>query len=44
MLTEEEFYKESIDANLYYLRTLRDFCINVELSFYVNTHYKAIAE
>ena len=44
MLTEEEFYKESIDANLYYLRTLRDFCINVELSFYGNTPYKARAE
>ena len=44
MLTEEEFYKESIDANLYYLRTLRDFCINIELSFYGNNPYKARAE
>ena len=40
MLTEEEFYKESIDANLYYLRTLRDFCINIELSFYGDNPYK----
>mgnify|MGYP005768497135 FL=1 len=44
MLTEEEFYKESIDANLYYLRTMRDFCINIELSFYGNNPYKARAE
>ena len=43
MLTEEEFYKESIDANLYYLRTLRDFCINIELSFYGDNHYKGRA-
>ena len=44
MLTEEEFYKESIDTNLYYLRTMRDFCINIELSFYGNNPYKARAE
>ena len=44
MLTEEEFYKESIDANLYYLRTLRDFCINIELSFYGDNPYKRRAE
>ena len=43
MLTEEEFYKESIDANLYYLRTLRDFCINIELSFYGDNLYKGRA-
>ena len=44
MLTEEEFYKESIDTNLYYLRTLRDFCINIELSFYGDNPYKRRAE
>ena len=44
MLTEEEFYKESIDANLYYLRTLRDFCINIALSFYGNNPYKERSE
>ena len=44
MLTEEEFYKESIDVNLYYLRTLRDFCINIELSFYGDNPYKKKAE
>ena len=43
MLTDEEFYKESIDANLYYLRTLRDFCINIELSFYGDNPYKGRA-
>ena len=43
MLTEEEFYEESIDANLYYLRTLRDFCINIELSFYGDNPYKGRA-
>ena len=43
MLTEEEFYKESIDTNLYYLRTLRDFCINIELSFYGDNLYKGRA-
>ncbi len=40
MLTEEEFLKESLNNNLYYLRTLRDFCINIELSFYDNNEYK----
>ena len=44
MLTEEEFYKESIDTNLYYLRTLRDFCINIALSFYGNNPYKERSE
>ena len=43
MLTEEEFYKQSIDTNLYYLRTLRDFCINIELSFYGDNPYKGRA-
>ena len=40
MLTEEEFYEESLNTNLYYLRTMRDFCINIELSFYGNNSYK----
>ncbi len=40
MLTEEELYEESLNANLYYLRTLRDFCINIELSFYGDNPYK----
>ena len=44
MLTEEEFYKESIDTNLYYLRALRDFCINIALSFYGNNPYKERSE
>lgn len=33
MLNDEEFVQESIDTNLYYLKSLRDFCLNVELSF-----------
>ena len=44
MLTEEEFYEESLNTNLYYLRTMRDFCINIELSFYGNNSYKERAE
>lgn len=40
MLTEEQFYEESLNANLYYLRILRDFCINIQLSFYNNNEYK----
>ena len=43
MLTEEEFYKESIDSNIYYIRTLRDFFINIELSFYGDNPYKGRA-
>ena len=44
MLNDVDYVQESIAINLYYLRTLRDFCINVELSFYGNTPYKARAE
>ena len=44
MLTEEEFYEETLNTNLYYLRTMRDFCINIELSFYGNNPYKERAE
>ncbi len=40
MLNEEEFYKESLNTNLYYLRALRDFCINIQLSFYNDNEYK----
>ena len=43
MLNEQEFYEQSLNANLYYLRTLRDFCINIQLSFYENNDYKARA-
>ena len=36
MLNEKEFYKESLRDHLYYLRTIRQFCITIELSFYKN--------
>lgn len=44
MLNDEEFYSESLNTNLYYLRTLRDFCINIKLSFYEDNEYKKRAE
>ena len=36
MLNEREFYIESLRDHLYYLRTIREFCITIELSFYKN--------
>ena len=36
MLTNEEFYVQSLRDHLYYLRTIREFCITIELSFYKN--------
>ena len=36
MLNEKEFYIESLRDHLYYLRTIREFCITIELSFYKN--------
>lgn len=36
MLNNEEYVQQSIDTNLYYLKSLRDFCLNVELSFTEN--------
>lgn len=36
MLTENEFYIQSLRDHLYYLRAIRQFCITVELSFYKN--------
>ena len=36
MLTEREFYIQSLRNHLYYLRTIRGFCITIELSFYKN--------
>lgn len=36
MLNENEFVQRSLDANLFYLRTLREFCLNVQLSFLEN--------
>lgn len=36
MLNEREFFIESLRNHLYYLRTIRYFCITIELSFYKN--------
>ena len=36
MLTEREFFIQSLRDHLYYLRTIREFCITIELSFYKN--------
>ena len=36
MLNEREFFIESLRDHLYYLRTIREFCITIELSFYKN--------
>ena len=45
MLTEKEFFIQSLSDHLYYLRTIRGFCITIELSFYKNNEeYIAIAK
>ena len=36
MLSEREFFIQSLRNHLYYLRTIRGFCITIELSFYKN--------
>ena len=36
MLTQEEFYIQSLRNHLYYLRSIKNFCITIELSFYKN--------
>ena len=36
MLNEREFFIQSLRDHLYYLRTIRNFCITIELSFYKN--------
>ena len=36
MLNKREFFIESLRDHLYYLRTIRYFCITIELSFYKN--------
>ncbi len=45
MLNEKEFFIQSLRDHLYYLRTIRGFCITIELSFYKNNEeYIRIAE
>ena len=39
MLKEQDFLEQSLNSNLFYLRTLRDFCINIQLSFFGNSVY-----
>ena len=39
MLKEQDFLEQSLNSSLFYLRTLRDFCINIQLSFYGNSEY-----
>ncbi len=36
MLNERDFFIQSLRDHLYYLRTIRQFCITIELSFYKN--------
>ena len=36
MLNERNFFVQSLRDHLYYLRTIRNFCITIELSFYKN--------
>lgn len=36
MLNEKTFVQESLDSNLFFLRTIREYCVNIELSFYEN--------
>lgn len=45
MITDREYYIQSLRDHLYYLRTIRGFCITIELSFYKNNEeYISIAE
>ncbi len=45
LLTERDFYIQSLRDHLYYLRTIRQFCITIELSFYKNNEdYILIAQ
>lgn len=38
MLNERDFFVQSLRDHLYYLRTIREFCITIELSFYKNNN------
>ena len=45
LLTDREFFVQSLRDHLYYLRTIRQFCITIELSFYKNNeNYIRIAQ
>ncbi len=36
MLSNEEFFVQSLRDHLYYLRSIKEFCLTIELSFYKN--------
>lgn len=38
LLTDREFFIQSLRDHLYYLRSIRGFCITIELSFYKNNN------
>lgn len=45
LLTDREFFIQSLRDHLYYLRSIRGFCITIELSFYKNNdEYTLIAQ
>ena len=45
MLTDREFYIQSLRDHLYYLRSIKSFCLTIELSFYKNNEeYIGISE
>ena len=45
MLTNQEFYIQSLRDHLYYLRSIKEFCLTIELSFYKNNgEYIATAQ
>ncbi len=38
MLDDKKFVQESLNTNLFYLRAVREYCLNIQLSFYVNNN------
>ena len=45
MLSDTLFIQQSLINNLFYLRTIREFCLTIQLSFYENNKsYSEIAE
>lgn len=45
LLTDKEFYIQSLRDHLYYLRSIREFCLTIELSFYKNNgEYIALSQ
>ena len=44
MLSDILYGQQSLIDNLFYLRTIREFCVNIELSFYSNNkNYSEVA-